>query len=380
MEDLQLVIDCRPLRMYPMGQPGFTGGTEAVVHRLAKGMSDRGHTVHVITDDLQYEQHRGPNLWYWPKDNHPVVADIAIPVATLESVGDLSAPLMVLLTNGIDPDLAGHGDYVDAFTTFTEAHSRLLVDRSHVPLEKCFVTGLGIDTKELISSSKLAKPSQTVYGRMLWANDPTRGLWHMLDIFECVKKAIPEATLHVAYDFGRQFDFHKWTASAISEVMWECKRRMETIEGVTNVGGLSHEELLIEQNQCHVQVFPSDPQNVGSQLHGLTQMEMCMLGVPLITTEIEAFPELYKDCATFLPWPGQFEKYDKRRGEMRRVTAQDWADATVYLMKHPRKWASASIKARNVAKRHDWSRMLDNYEILFQQLAVKVRDAARIAA
>ncbi len=374
MEDLRLIFDARPLTLYPMGKPGFTGGTEAVVHRLAAAMAKRGHEVHVITNDLQYEEHRGPNLWYWPKDNHPVVADIAIPIAHLETVGDLSAPLMVLLSNGIDPELAGHGDYVDAFVTFTEAHSKLLAERSSIPLEKCFVTGLGIDVKEM---SVKATP---VYGRLLWANDPSRGLWHMLDIFDHVKQAIPEATLHVSYNFDRQLYFHQWNANAIAEIMWKCKDRLENTPGVTNMGNLSHEDLLSEQMECHVQVFPSDPQNVGSQLHGLTQMEMCALGVPLITTEIEAFPELYADCATFLPWPGQFEKYDKKRGEMRRVTAKDWADEAVYLMKHPRKWATASRKAKMVAKRHDWSTMYDNYEILFQQLAVKVRDAARIAA
>src|SRR6185437_9266242 len=154
------------------------------------------------------------------------------------------------------------------------------------------LTGLGVDLPTF--PWPRAKP---VPGRMLFSNDPARGLLPVLDIFDLVKAKVPEATLHIGYDFDRQWEFHRWSARTMAEYLWECKRRIETTPGVVSLGGLSRADLVREVLECHVYAYPSDPPNTGSQIHGMLQMELAAAGCPLILSDIEAFPEVFGSCA-----------------------------------------------------------------------------------
>src|SRR5207245_2689365 len=107
--------------------------------------------------------------------------------------------------------------------------------------DKCFITGLGVDLRDYPVAGT------PIEGRLLFANDPARGLWHVLDIFDKLRELVPSASLHVAYDFNKQFEAHRWNATALSEKMWDCKRRIEYTPGITNVGALSRADLIQEQ-------------------------------------------------------------------------------------------------------------------------------------
>src|SRR4051812_24454349 len=50
-ENLAIIVDGRPLRTYPLGGVGFGGGTETAVRRIAHGLAEHGHIVHVLTSD-----------------------------------------------------------------------------------------------------------------------------------------------------------------------------------------------------------------------------------------------------------------------------------------------------------------------------------------
>lgn len=370
-DNLAILIDARPLRTYPVGRPGFHGGTEGLVKVLAGGLAGKGHVVHVLTPDLTHEEMRGPTEWWWGPERGPQTADVVIAIHSLETIGDLSAPLLVMVPNGIDPPLHGRGDVVSTFATFSQTHTDLMCQLMGIQPERCVVTGLGVSLEDYP-----AKPqsSLTVPGRMLWGNDPTRGLWHLLDIFDRVKVAVPEASLHVTYDFDRQFALHRWHATALSELMWECKRRIEVTPGVESLGALSRADLLREQMESHVHVMPSDPQNVGSQIHGLLQMEMAAAGVPLVLSDIEAFPEVFGEAATILPLPGTQRK--RVGDDMVRVDAQDWADEVVALMKSPKRWKAASKASRALAEQHDWSTVIERWDRLLSTLVAGMNERA----
>lgn len=369
MDDLAIILDGRPLRYYPLASPGFHGGTELYVQKLAHGLAERGHTVHVIANDLIYEEQRGPTEWWWGSANHPQIADVVMAASTLETIGDLSAPLLVLLPNGIDPMLFGRGSLVNAVACFSECHVKLMSKVCpELRADICHVTGLGVDLTEY----PWPRNGQPVHGRLLFSNDPARGLLQTIDIFERVQKAIPDASLHIAYDFNRQFEQHKWSARVMAEVLWECKRRIESNPAITSLGGLSHTALLREQLETHVHAYPSDPPNTGSQIHGMLQMELAAAGVPLVLSDIEAFPEVFGICAdgepaaTILPVIGSLRK--KVGDDMARVDAQDWADVTIELMKSPKKWKVASRASRKLAEQWPWSRVVDNFEVMLAKL------------
>ncbi len=360
MEDLAIILDGRSLTTYPLGTASFFAGTERIVKELAHGLAARGHIVHVITPDLPHEQQRGEREWWWPASYHPHVADVVVPVFSLETVGDLSAPFMVLLANVIDPPL---GPFMPtAVACLTEAHKDLLCKATPaIQPGQCFITGTGCDPV-------LDVTTEHVYGRMVWSNSHDRGLWHMLDIFDRIKAKVPEATLHVGYDFDGKFEMWKWQAHSLAELMWEAKRRMEISPGITNVGRLTPEQVRLEQMESYIHVMPSDPPNVGSQLHGMFQLECAAAGVPLVLSDVEAFPEVFGECATILPVPGSLAKHDKKRVMVGRFDAQDWADVAVDIMTHKTVWQRMSRKSRAVAKAATWSAFLDRWETLFQNL------------
>jgi glycosyltransferase involved in cell wall biosynthesis len=365
-DDLAILIDGRPFRHYPFGKPGFSGGSELYVRRLATGLAALGHTVHVLTSDLDHEEQRGPTEWWWPPSYHPMRGDVVMAAHSLETMTDLAAPLLVLLPNGGDPPTYGRDHLVDAVACFSEAHADIL--RAHcptIPRDRFFVTGLGADPNDSANAQ--------VFGRMLYANDPARGLWHVLDIFDRVHEAIPEATLHITYDFDRQFEQHRWHATAMAELLWNCKHRIETTAGITSLGALGAEAMRDEQMACYVHAMPSDPPNAGSQTHGLTQLELAAAGVPLVLSDIESFPELFSDCATILPVVGSLRKSDGE-GSFARVDAQDYADAVIELMREPQKWTAASAASRKVAARHTWDAMSARFEAMLGDLVARLQE------
>ena len=369
MEDLSIIIDGRPLTTYPLGKPGFHAGTETFVIQLAKGLAERGHTVHTLTPDLDHEEQRGTTEWWWGPENHPRYADVVIGVFALSHLGDLVAPLLVMAPNGIDPPLYDYKDQVDAYACFTQAHADLMVKRMRIDPWACHITGLGV-----IPPSYRRDTIHREYGRMLWANDPTRGLWHCLDIYDAVRKQVPEASLVVSYGFDQQFQAQEWRATALAEVMWECKRRLATTPGVESMGQLTELQMVKQQMQTHVHAMPSDPQNVGSQLHGLTQLELAAAGVPLVLSDIEAFPEIFGEVAEILPLPGMMRKATEK--DMVRVDAQDWADVVVSIMKDTKKWRAMSKAGRELAEKHTWAAVIDRWETLLQTLLAQLRAKA----
>lgn len=361
-----------------------------MVRQLAHGLAEKGHTVHVITPDLQVEQQRGVSEWWWPPTGYPRAADALVLVHSMEPLptSGITAPLVIVASNGIDPPLLSDEQTratVDAWPVFSETHKRLLcATRPAVDPEKCFVTGLGVDINEYSISEterswdldhdvqsvrrRRIALRHTEHGRLLYANDPQRGLWHVLDIYD--KLAVADKSLHIAYEFDRQFEPHRWNATAMSEVLWECKRRIECTPGIVKLGALSHEELIREQLECHVHAMPSDPPNVGSQIHGITQLECAAAGAALVLSDTEAFPEVFGEAATILPLPGAYLPAHERRCD-----AQDWADVIAELMQDPEKWAEASRKARALAEQHTWSHVVDRWQEMLELLAFESSEA-----
>ena len=261
-----------------------------------------------------------------------------------------------------------------------------------VPLDKCHVTGLGVESQEYTFVRQMIGDEQAdelflhldnitkIPGRILVGNDPQRGLWHVLDIFDEVKARVPHATLHITYDVLKVFDTLRWQAHAMSQLLLDCERRINADPAITLLGNVSRAELIREQLECQVHVWPSDPPNIGSQIHGgIMGMECAAAGAAIVVSDVEAMPETFGGVATILPVPGTYIPSAERR-----LTAEDWAEAVVELMLDPDKWAGASRKARALAEQNTWPRVIERWEKMFETLAEgyakKVREASELAA
>ena len=375
---MKLCIDATSLRTYPLLQPGFSGGTEAYVKVLAHRLAAIGHQVHLIAPDAQTDFEWAPNLYVWPESNHPTRFDALLTAHNLAAAGPDApyvAPILILLSNGLGAFLGPNDEwakFVDGVACFSEKHKQLLV-KAHPNIDeaKCYVTGLGVDLNDYVPASFKADgtpdwKATKVPGRLFYSNDPARGLWHVLDIFEHVKKEYPEATLHVGYDFDRQFQERAWRSNWQSECFWDMKRRIATMPGVVNLGALDRNETLQQQRECDIHVMPSDPPNVGSQIDGMLQRELAATGTPLILSNIEAFPEVFGEAALCLPLPGTYMEDLERRYD-----AQDWAEATLQVLRDPAKWLEMSTASRALAERQTWDTVIERFDAMLADLAEK---------
>ncbi len=357
---MRLLFDARPETLYPLGKPGFSGGSQVYIRAITEGLAANGHEVHVITNDLETDERRGPNLWYWPPTNFPRKADVAVMQMHCQPNPEYVAPICILMTSCIDPFLGPDDKWaedIDAVPVFSEVHKRLLCKTRPIPPEKCHLTGLGV---ELADYDGQAEP---VPGRMLYANDPARGLFYVLDIFDIVKQKVPHATLHVSYDFDRQLGYRAWEHSQMAQYLWDCKRRIDGTPGIVNVGALERADVIREELESHVHCMPSDPPGVGTQTHGITQMEMAAAGIPLVLSDVEAFPEVFGGTASILPVIGKFFPEQKRR-----VGPADYAAVVIELMTDERKWRRASRKSRALAKRSTWAIVVRKWEKMLETL------------
>lgn len=357
---MRLIFDARALDLYRgWRNGGFFGGSETMVNELARGLASKGHVVHVVCPDGEDEQ-RSERLWYWGPGNHPTKADAVVMVPSIEKIDPYNAPLLIVATNGLGHDLGGSDvGQIDAFPVFSQCHADLLASTQGVDPAKCFITGLGIDPHEygLAAAHTDLDALMKVPGRIMVGNDPQRGLWHVLDIFDELRKLVPYATLHVTYDAQKVFDQMRWQASHMATLLLECEARMKSTEGVTYLGALSRAELVREQLECQVHAWPSDPPNVGSQIHGLTQMECAAAGAALVLSDVEAFPEVFGDAAEILPNPGTFMAAAERR-----CTPEDWAYAIAEGMNDPARLAVGSREARKLAERNTWQHVIDKWD------------------
>lgn len=351
----KVILDGTALRLYGLGKATFHGGTEQVVKEVARGLAGKGHTVHVVTPDLDTDEQRGPTEFWWGPENHPTTADVVVMAHSLENVSPYSADRLILLTNGVDPDLGpGHSfaSHVDAFPVFSQTHADLLVQhRPTVDPAKVHVTGLGV-------AQIRAKPAP-VPGRIFFSNNPANGLWHVLDIYDALKQDVPAATLHIGYDFDGQFARYQWEASSTAEMFWECKRRIETTPGITNLGALDRAALETEERACQVHVMPQDSQNPSTTIWGLTAMECAASGAALVLSDNPGYQEVFGEAATLLPLPGTFLP-----ALQRRYDAADWAEAVAGLMKDETTWTKASRKSRKLAEKHTWRKVIGRWEAM----------------
>lgn len=362
---MKLILDGRALGLYPLGKPGFHGGTETYVIELARGLAGQGHTVHVVTNDLDTDEQRGPNEFWWGPNAFPTRADAVVMVPNIEFVEPYSADLLIVATNGLGHNLGGPDDKgaIDAFPVFSRTHAEMLHTMQGVDPARCFITGLGVD----LADYGVYYLNPKVPGRIMVGNDPQRGLWHVLDIFDKLKPLVPEATVHVTYDCQQVFDQIRWQAAHMATLLLDCERRLATTEGVTSLGALSRQDLVREQLECQVHVWPSDPPNIGSQIHGITQMECAAAGAALVLSDIEAFPEVFGEAALLLPVPGAFVPEHERRAD-----PQDWAEQIAEIMRNPETWADMSYRARILAEKHTWQAVIARWELMLQELSAKV--------
>jgi glycosyltransferase involved in cell wall biosynthesis len=169
-------------------------------------------------------------------------------------------------------------------------------------------------------------PTRQPY-KVIYSSSPDRGLHHLLGVWEEVKRAIPQAELHVYYDISRWFALVEQILAAglpvnTEDRYHEVKRLLGELNhagmGPILHGGVSKSELAKAQLSAHVMCYPCDPVQP-TEGFSMSCLEGLQAGTYLLATDADALGELWTEFeradelqitqgglagpARLLPWP-----------------------------------------------------------------------------
>lgn len=146
-------------------------------------------------------------------------------------------------------------------------------------------------------------PWRPVPGRCLFHTSPSRGLWHLLEMWPKIRRERPGATLHVVGDVFGWINAYSGNANRQGVVAERTRRALESLkargpvgrddaEGVSLLGRLSRAEMLREISEAACFPFPFDA--VGPcETFAVCAMECLAVGVPVVMMAGDALGSIY---------------------------------------------------------------------------------------
>jgi len=194
-------------------------------------------------------------------------------------------------------------------------------DDKFVVLDNCF------DLKEYLGECKNDPKT------MIYTSSPDRGLNAFLDIYEEVKKAIPDVKAIARYGWG-VFDVHY--SNEPDKLEWKQKlvNRLNALG--LDFSRLSHDEIAEKYQEAGIWLYPSE----FGEIHCITAIKAQAAGAIPITTNFAALDETVKygfkwrSNKNYDNWcaNGKFDfSLDSKK------LKKQMADKIIYLMKHPEK-------------------------------------------
>lgn len=259
------------------------GGSEAAVIHMSNELTKLGYkvTVYCKCGDMagEYEGvEYKPYYFFNPKDIFDTLVIWRYP-ALLET--PLTANKKLLWLHDIVSDQMFNQrilDNVDKVIFLSKWHRN---NAPSVPDEKIFYSNNGIDP-DLFKEAQPKRPYSMVY-----TSSYDRGAFCLgLDIFPIIKKAIPEATLDIAYGTGnlekqmKDFPHLKEIYDKMQEVF--------KLPGVTHHGRISHKRVAQLQSSSILHIYPTE---FGETNNISSQMAQAGGTFVLTTTQSGATPE-----------------------------------------------------------------------------------------
>ena len=237
--------------------------------------------------------------------------------------------------------------HIDKIAVLSEYHKSLLrmqdKDGAFVPIpdNKIFLTANGIP--ELTNEWK-GSPT-----RMFYASSPDRGLPFLLLAWPEIKKAVPDAELHIYYGFEVYDAIH---ANNPARVQWKNQvLQMMKQDGIIYHGRVGHDELHKAISECGVWVYPTD----FTEISCITAMKAQALGAIPVVTNYAALEETVKNGF----------KVDV---DIRSKSGQtDFFNTLIEVLKNPAKQEEIRPEMMKWARNYFlWSTVAKNWDQLFR--------------
>ncbi len=240
---------------------------------------------------------------------------------------------------------------IDRIFTISEWQTRIFQSEFGLPRSIFYVTRNGFRPDAFERNGRPRNPYKLVY-----ASTPFRGLDVLLDIFPEIRKAVPEAELHLFTSMA-VYGMDKSEDEARYGELYARARQ----PGVRLRGSVSQADLARELGECALMLYP----NHFPETSCIAAIEAQAAGVPVVTSQLGALPETVADGETGICIEG-----DARSAEYR----QAFVESAINLLIDPDRLAKMSRAARERAfERYPWSRIAEEWLQEFERITAEKR-------
>ena len=215
--------------------------------------------------------------------------------------------------------------------------SKFQTTYAKIPSEKIVIAPNGIVPDQFAGMNIERNPKKVIY-----ASSADRGLDVLCDIWPKVKEAVPGAELVWAYGWNI-FDIFHVNNPERMKWKWQTVRKMQ-LNGVKDLGRLSHEDLAKEMLSCGVWAYPTSFPEISC----ITAMKAQVAGLDCVTSGFAALQE------TIFKGEPEIELIDTKPEELEKFT-QRLIDA----LKNPLSNKERAALNKKAIKAYNWAHVAE---------------------
>ena len=245
----------------------------------------------------------------------------------------------------------GWDNCVDIFTSPSESHMKWMVPQTPSPSKWCVVP----NGWEPSMFSRVEK----IRGRVIYASSPDRGLHWLLQEWPRIRKEVPNATLHIFYNFDSWVENTIKNRRANPGVLFfkelnfralyikEAIQRLEN-HGVVHYKEVSRNTIALEFGKAECLAYPCDPVRY-TETFCVTAIEGCATGAIPVLTRADALGDIFGNNVPIVDCPVDQYLNEFTDLVVKSLTSKSFQD----------EWR---VKGFDLAQKMTWSNSADHLE------------------
>jgi glycosyltransferase involved in cell wall biosynthesis len=224
-----------------------------------------------------------------------------------------------------------------------------------IPEDKILMSGNGIDPEEFAAyDGKLERDPH----KILYASSHVRGLAYLFEVWEDVKKAVPNAKLDIYYGRESYDAVHKGNPERM-KWMDDMQARAKELDGVTDHGKVSQDTIIQEGFKSGVWAYPCP----FPEIYCITAIKSQASGAVPVSSNFAALDETVQ-FGVKLPMKEQKEGANLGKGDPEFL--KEFKEALIDMLKHPEKQEKIRPAMQKWARTQSWQAIANQWHQDFQ--------------